>query len=273
MNRRDRYYTNRSAAEACMAFLRERIGQPRALWVEPSAGGGAFFDLLPEPKIGLDIEPSERPDILQADFFEWSPPRTHERAIAVGNPPFGKNASLAVRFFNHAARFADAIAMIFPRTFQKESVALRLHPHFHLEAEMALPLESFTLRGAPYSVPCVFQIWQKRAAKRETTPLPKTHPDFRFVSPAEADFALQRVGANAGRIKPEFVSASPRSHYFIAVDAPRAADAFQAIDWTEAKMRTAGNPSLAKSEVVALYAERVYNDSQKKSQTKEQERT
>ncbi len=252
--RRDCFYTNRSAAKRCMALLAERCPMKWDLWIEPSAGAGAFFDLMPEPKIGLDIEPPPRPDIIQADFLEWSPPVEAGRIIVVGNPPFGKNASLAVKFFNHAASFADAVAMIHPRTFQKESTARRLNRFFHLEAELLLPRDSFTLDGAPYAVPCVFQIWLKRPSARSMTPPPLTHPDFRFAKPGEADFAIQRVGANAGRVKFNPRSLSPTSHYFIAANAPGVAEVMRRIDWREAAARTAGNPSLAKSEVVMLYS-------------------
>ena len=237
-----------------MALLAERCPAKWDLWIEPSAGAGAFFDLMPEPKIGLDIEPSPRPDIVQADFLEWTPPFEAERIIVVGNPPFGKNASLAVKFFNHAASFADAVAMIHPRTFQKESTARRLNRFFHLEAELLLPRDSFTLDGAPYAVPCVFQIWLKRSSARSMTPPPLTHPDFRFAKPNEADFAIQRVGANAGRVKFNPRALSPTSHYFIAANAPGVAEVMRRIDWREAAARTAGNPSLAKSEVVMLYS-------------------
>ena len=48
----------------------------------------------------------------------------------LGNPPFGKNCSLAIKFFNKAAEFADLIAFIIPRTFKRISIQNKLNLNF-----------------------------------------------------------------------------------------------------------------------------------------------
>lgn len=188
-------------------------------------------------------------------FLQWQPKTNNNgNTIVVGNPPFGKNASLAVRFFNHAATFSRRIAMIFPRTFRKDSIVNRLNRYFHLDDEMLLPDHSFEFNGRSCSVPTVFQIWTFYSFMREVRCPPKTHIDFSFVTPELAEFAIQRVGANAGRVKWDVHSVSPNSHYFLRTNAPMSSKIFQTIDWSPVKYNTAGNPSLSKADIVNLYS-------------------
>ena len=252
----DQFYTAPPVAAACVGWLRDFLGPeaPPAQWIEPSAGAGAFLDCLPDNTIALDIAP-RRAGIVRADFLDRHPDSSGDHVV-VGNPPFGKNASLAVRFFNHAASFAAVIAFIVPRTFQKQSLVRRLNPQMHLRAEHDLPAEAFTLAGEPFHVPTVFQIWQADALTRPEARRALTHPDFAYVTADQADFAFQRVGARAGLVSREGLRKSPQSHYFIKArsDADALFARLRSIDWNAAKQRTAGNPSISKAELVAHYA-------------------
>lgn len=252
----DCFYTNESVAKDCLQFLKQTVGKlSHDLWIEPSAGSGSFLNILPEPRIGLDIMKSNHSEMEKANFLSWEVPSGYDDIIVVGNPPFGKNASLAVQFFNHAASFANRIAMIVPRTFQKESLVNRLHEYMHLENEKKLRNDSFTFKGQPYAVPCVFQVWSKKSQSRPIAISPRTHQDFAFVDSKKAKFAIQRVGANAGRIKSNINEVAPSSHYFVKPQNANVLHILKSIDWSEAKHKTAGNPSLAKTEVVYLYEE------------------
>lgn len=252
----DQFYTRPDIARECADRVRSFAASryPGAIWIEPSAGAGAFVDHLPMPKIALDIAP-RRSDISQADFLDWQPGDLARDAIVIGNPPFGKNASLAQRFFNHAARFARVIAFIVPKTFQKESMINRLDVHMHLELEVELPLDAFVFAGQPYEVPTVFQIWERRDSPRGSIARKLTHPDFAFVPANDADFAFQRVGARAGLVSREGLRKSPQSHYFIRshIDADALFDRLRGIDWQPVKCRTAGNPSIGKRELIHCY--------------------
>jgi len=259
MRRLDCFYTRAEIAGSCMEWLRGSVDLTgEEWWVEPSAGAGSFFLLLPtERRIGLDIAPAH-PEIARTDFLSWLPTdMRHGQIVAVGNPPFGRNASTAVRFFNHAAKFACCIAMIFPRTFRKASVKNRLNRRFHLRGEWILPENSFEFAGQPYSVPSVFQVWVRGETERQLTILPKTHDHFDFVLPHLADFAVQRVGCNAGRVKMDIDKVSPSSHYFLNEGRRGVVDMFREIDWSSAKYDTVGNPSLSKADIVRLYSERL----------------
>lgn len=254
VRQQDCCYTKEEVVLACLARLKKTVDvQRHDLWLEPSAGAGCFLRNLPRPRIGLDISPAG-PGITKENFLLWQPAARRKNIIVVGNPPFGKNASLAVRFFNHAAKFSCRIAMVFPRTFRKNSIINRLNQHFHLDDEMLLPQHSFELSGRSYSVPTVFQIWTFQDEIREMRNPPKTHPDFAFVGAESAEFAIQRVGANAGRMKLNVRTVSPSSHYFLMTYTIIARKILQNIDWSLAKYDTAGNPSLSKADIVNMYS-------------------
>ena len=252
--RLDKFFTKPEVAAACVAMARTAIGAEPALWIEPSAGAGAFLAALPCPKIGVDIDPAAG-GMIKADFLEWEPPNVRGTIAAIGNPPFGKNASLAVKFFNRAASYCDFVAFIVPRTFEKASIRKRLDRRFSLVFETALDPGSFLFMGEPYAVPAVFQVWAK-GPERVDIPAPATHPDFDFVGRGEADFAFQRVGAQAGLSPGWHGMKSPSSHYFLK-SKRRDIDVrsvLAAADWSLAKARSAGNPSISKTELVAGYA-------------------
>jgi len=258
--RLDQYYTKRSTAQE---LLKKLSFDKYDYVLEPSAGDGAFFDYLPEIKrIGIDLDPPGK-GVIKQDFFTFKP-ESGKSYFVVGNPPFGKNASLAKAFFNYSAQFADKIAFIVPRTFRKYSLTNRLDRHFWLVHEESLPKNSFRLTcGKEYDVPCVFQLWEKRKDLREIVKLPLTHNDFEFTDRSNASFAIRRVGVNAGKVFETGPSLSVSSHYFIKGCA-KTKKVFQTM-WEDAfskdadpnkegiKWDTAGNPSLSKRELVSLY--------------------
>jgi hypothetical protein len=212
---------------------------------------------MPYPQIGLDIA-SVRSDVLKADFLRWHPGKSNRRVAVVGNPPFGKNAALARAFINHAAGFADVIAFILPRTFEKSSFINKLDQRLHLISQHALDENSFEFDGEPYSVPTVFQIWERRRTLRPLNAQVTRHPDFSFVTADNAHFAFQRVGARAGLASVEGLQKSPQSHYFLKAreNYRTLLERLSAIDWTPIKTRTAGNPSIGKGELIAAYSAR-----------------
>ena len=252
----DQFFTKRDVAVQCLKMLDQVVQTVPEdwLWIEPSAGGGVFYDLLNYPKIGLDIM-SQRADVMQVDFLSWQPGQVRRKIAVVGNPPFGKNASMARRFFDHAASFADLVAFILPRTFEKPSFTNRLNGHMHLVHTQILDECSFEFEGEPYAVPTVFQIWEKRTVRRLLVESIRTHRDFDFVSKSAADFAFQRVGARAGLVSEEGLAKSPQSHYFLRAGGRKQTvfNRLRAIDWEPIKHRTAGNPSIGKGELVAAY--------------------
>ena len=261
----DCFYTSEKVAKECWNELKivlaeKKINSNFDLWLEPSAGNGAFFDLLPRRnRRGIDIRASSNSAIEQGDFLKWPIEdftSKHKNIITVGNPPFGKNSSLAVKFFNRSAQFSNCIAMVFPRTFLKKSVQNRLDLNFKLIKSVLLREQSFEFNNKPYSVPCVFQIWLKENSKREKQIEPLTHKDFQFTTREHADFAIQRVGVDAGKIKVDFQNYADESHYFIKSNNTdkNVKERFLKIKWESIKHNTAGNPSISKRELVKLYS-------------------
>jgi predicted RNA methylase len=243
----DQYYTQASVAAYFYGIFLEHFDPDKFHLVEPSAGTGSFFRLMPAGSVAFDVEPKGL-GIEMADFLEIHI-ESNRPLACVGNPPFGRNSSMAVRFFNHAALQANVIALILPRTFRKASVENRLARDFHLLHEEAVPDRAFLFRGRPYNVPAIFQIWCRSDQPRALRSVATEHPDFEFTTPNRARFAIQRVGARAGRIHHNF-NLSPAAHYFIRGDVEAT---MRHLDFASVVGNVAGNPSLSKSEIVALY--------------------
>ena len=178
----DKFYTQREAAKKCFEFLNNNIKiDEGAIFLEPSAGAGAFLEFLPH-YVALDIAP-EGDMIEKQDFLKYQTQKND--FVTIGNPPFGKRSSTAIDFFNKAATMSEVIAFIVPVSFMKWNVQKNLSNNFSLLNFMYLAPESFTDKGKPYSIRTVFQIWVKRDSKYDNgTDLrlkkqpPISHPDF-----------------------------------------------------------------------------------------------
>lgn len=253
----DQFYTDPNYAKLFFEKIQRLLDLSEYDHVlEPSAGNGSFYNLFdPAQRIGLDLEPKAA-GVVKTDFFDWMPP-LGKRIITIGNPPFGKNASLAVKFFNRAAEFSDVIAFVIPRTFRKASIINRLDPNFHLVYDETVPDNSFIFNGNSYNVPCAAQIWQRKTTPRDKVPtlkLEQIKSWFELVEPAQSDFAIQRVGGRAGLIRLEDrLDFSAESHYFIKAHDHRVLSVFQKVDFDQVKFNTAGNPSISPSELIELW--------------------
>jgi hypothetical protein len=247
----DQFYTHEAVAEELYDWFCTHFDPNELVFVEPSAGRGAFSRLFPPGSLAYDIDP-QGPGIIKADFLSTPLPQVGKVAV-VGNPPFGKNASLAVKFFNHAAiNKAEVIAMIVPLTFQKVSLQNRLNLEFHCIAEKIVPQNAFIMAGHTKKIPTVFQIWTRCDNPRAKNILPTTHPDFNFTRAESATFAIRRVGDAAGKVHWDF-SSSDSSNYFMSANTEGVESVFSSIDFGPVARRTAGNPSLSKTELVDLY--------------------
>lgn len=219
MNNLDQFYTQPMIAELCTAFLKRcmRHHRTRYFFIESSAGDGAFYRLLPKDRsIGIDLEPKGK-GILKCDFFGYKYSGS-SRVVVLGNPPFGKNSSMAVKFFNHAAWMpeVDFIAFIVPKTFRKVSIQNRLSMDFHLINELDLPDESFLKDGKPYKVPCVFQVWKRLPTPRKPIVVDLNNDWFDFVEKDEnPDLAVRRVGFHAGACKIDLGPCKTTTFYFL----------------------------------------------------------
>ena len=175
----DQFYTNPIIAKRFVEAVDEIYGFYNFDYIiEPSMGEGFIYQFLPKDKrIGLDLE-KNHPDCLQGDFLQWHPEKSgiefnpllleKPKIMFIGNPPFGRNSNLAIEFFDHAAKFADVIAFIIPRTWMKYSVQRRLPSDFGLYLNAILPEASFIFKGNPYVVRCTAQAWSRYDPKPES---------------------------------------------------------------------------------------------------------
>jgi hypothetical protein len=190
---------------------------------------------------------------VKQDYLEWSPPSSVTPYLVVGNPPFGRQSSLAKSFIKKSATFASAIAFILPKSFTKPSMYHAFDPTFHLIYTEDLPKDSFLVNDQPYDVPCVFQIWEKRQGLRQKEQ--KIEPvGFEYVKATDSyDMACRRVGVYAGRCFPPIEKGySVQSHYFIRFTTKKEIDMEHIIaqmnDHTFPS-NTVGPRSLSKSEI------------------------
>jgi N6-adenosine-specific RNA methylase IME4 len=257
----DRYFTKRPLARRLYEITTAKIAELHIqfdCWLEPAAGDGAFLDLLPpEDRLGIDVEPSDVEGVIQQDFLSYNDFGFRVYGT-IGNPPFGKNSNMAIRFFNYCARISSFIAFILPRTFKKDSVINKLDENFHLEYEELLPDNSFEVDGRDKSVPTVFQIWVRKPYPRGPVEILDDHEDLEFLPPersAEADILFQRIGVGAGTIKYDPAEHSSESHFLLKCS-ENAEAILQTINWNAVKHNTAGNPSISKSDLLKTYTRR-----------------
>lgn len=225
----DKFYTSITTVKECISQVSNhlQIDATNDLIIEPSAGNGSFIqDIteLCENALFYDIEP-EHSGILKQDYLllNCEAITTTRKIHIIGNPPFGRQSTLAIQFIKKSAEFADSISFILPKSFKKDSMRNHFPKQFHLIYQMDLEDNSFLQDGIPVDVPCVFQIWQKQ--KEERAPIAKLNADpsiFQFVKQDEnPDISFRRVGVNAGAITVATAEnkwlqeKSIQSHYFI----------------------------------------------------------
>jgi predicted RNA methylase len=221
----DKFYTKTDTVRLCLQeFKKHIIINEDDILIEPSAGDGSFLSLMifySEHVFGYDIEP-EHKEIIKQDFLELDfksildlkSKNTKSNIFFIGNPPFGRQSSLAKKFIKKSSEVADAIGFILPKSFKKESCQQSFPLNFHLLSSIDLPNNSFLLNGKEYDVPCIFQVWVKKETSREIKTVEK--PDFfEYVKKSEVpDLSIRRVGVYAGKIDKD-CNKSEQSHYFL----------------------------------------------------------
>ena len=187
----DQFFTRPEVAALCWKYATAIVPaltgkSPQELaFIEPAAGYGAFYELLPvSRRLGLDIQP-RHPRVIEHDFLTFAHPTAPSETVIIGNPPFGKRGRMALKFFHRAASLADTIAFILPPIFRKYSIHKRLPCGWRWIGEMSLPEKAFWIENPvrSYDVRAVFQLW---------TRLPSSHPDRRLFSPPPTSHSISR---------------------------------------------------------------------------------
>ena len=168
----DQHNTPTKISEYCWKSLQKVLGGDNKSirqykFIEPSAGTGSFYDLLPKNnRIGIDIEYFKKyeNDYVRADFLTWAPTDKKAKYIAIGNPPFGYRGWLALSFLNRASDFCEYVGFILPMSFQSDGKGSPKHrvTNMTLVHHEVLP-ESLFLNGTgdKTNVNTVWQIWKR----------------------------------------------------------------------------------------------------------------
>jgi hypothetical protein len=173
----DQFFTRADIASKCWKSFCDYIaadGQDISNYnfIEPSAGTGAFYDLLPTSRrVGIDVE-QFKPDYIKSDFLSWKPKKNGCSYACIGNPPFGYRAWLALIFLNHAAEFSDYVGFILPMGFQSrgKSNLINRVKGLHLVHSSRLPQDSFVdANGKSVKVNALWQIWARNPKGKEIT--------------------------------------------------------------------------------------------------------
>jgi len=265
----DKFYTNQDVVKQCLDKLGVLYDWSNwDLIIEPSAGNGSFLLNIPsQNKLGIDISP-EHDTIIKQDFLLYEP-EVSGRILVVGNPPFGKVSSLAIKFFNHAAKWGNTIAFILPRTFRRISVQNKLDMHFHLIHDEEIPIKPCAF-NPPMMVKCCFQIWEKKDTPRDHIDMKTTHPLWQFLAfgpkdskgqptpPEGADFAIRAYGGKCGEILEDNLDLlRPKSWHWIKsnIDKNELMSRFKNLDYTISQ-DTARQNSIGRGELIGLYSEK-----------------
>jgi hypothetical protein len=165
----DQFNTLPEVAEYCWDSFKKYLKKEKVTLsnyniIEPSAGTGSFYDLLPENnRTGIDVEKFNE-EYIQHDFLTWEPEMGDRPCLAVGNPPFGYRGWLALAFLNKASEFCDYVGFILPMSFQSDGKGCpkgRVKGMTLVHSEK-LPDDLFVLpNGERKQVNTLWQIWKK----------------------------------------------------------------------------------------------------------------
>jgi hypothetical protein len=174
---KDQFYTKPEIAKYCYDKFRKiaddlKVNLKDYTFIEPSAGCGHFFQLLPKNRrIGIDIAPIKSPttkeiysELIKSDYLQWHPKENKNKYIVIGNPPFGLRGKLALDFINRSYLFADMVAFILPQLFNSDGkgVAGKRVVGYKLAHNEHLPSNSFMYPdGTDIAINTIFQVWTK----------------------------------------------------------------------------------------------------------------
>jgi len=262
----DKFYTKKDIANKCVTISQQllNINNDIDVVIEPSAGNGSFIDSLTKicsNCIFYDIQPENdliiKQDYLSFDYSTISIPDLNTRYHIIGNPPFGRQSTLAIKFIKYSAQFCDSISFILPKSFKKDSMQRYFPLNFHLIYQCDLESNSFLINSTEEKdVPCVFQVWKKENYDRISV-VKKEANGFSFVKKdEEPDISFRRVGVNAGKIDENNLNdKSIQSHYFIKFnDDVNKKDIIAKISQIQyTNNNTVGPKSISKQEIITEF--------------------
>jgi predicted RNA methylase len=262
---KEQYYTPKPLALELVTQIEKVLGSLSGKTIlEPAGGTGAFIDAVQAKGvanvISFDIEPLHELVSL-GDFLEQEIKESN--LITVSNPPFGRNNSLSIPFFNHAAKVSDAICFIVPRSWRKWSVTNRLDLGFELALDLDIDIDYVDAVGTPLSsknlLATCFQIWKKADSPRGLVRV-TDKGIIEKVSPELADVSLTIFGYGCGKVKTQFEPVANTTQMFLKLKHPQALAALESVDYSKFFKNTAYTEALSLQEINYLLNEEIYGD-------------
>jgi predicted RNA methylase len=269
---KEQYYTPATTADEIMENVKSLLGKVDLLpLLEPAGGTGNFIESAQrvgfKTIVSYDIEP-HHPLVQQGSFLEQN--LEISGAVTVSNPPFGRNNSLSVPFFNHAAKYSELIVFIVPRSWRKWTVQNKLDRRFHLVRDDDLTINYEDARGSLLSKKnllrtCV-QYWQKSPSDLRQIYAVEDKGIIERTSYADADASFTLFGYGCGTVKVEFERKPNTTQMFIKLNHPRALEAIESVDFSRFFLNTAYTEALSMHEINYLLNEYIYGDPMLKSE-------
>ena len=262
---KEQYYTPKPLALKLVAQIEKVIGSLAGKTVlEPAGGTGAFIEAVQAigvtRVISFDIEPLHEL-VSVGDFLEQEIKESD--LITISNPPFGRNNSLSIPFFNHAAKVSDAICFIVPRSWRKWSVTNRLDLGFDLALDLDIDIDYVDATGMPLSnknhLATCFQIWKKADTPRTLVRV-TDKGIIEKVSPELADVSLTIFGYGCGKVKTQFEPVANTTQMFLKLKHPKALAALESVDYSKFFKNTAYTEALSLQEINYLLNEEIYGN-------------
>jgi predicted RNA methylase len=262
---KEQYYTPKPLAIELVTQIEKVIGPLAGKTVlEPAGGTGAFINAVQaagaNKVISFDIEPLHEL-VTKGNFLEQE--ISESNLITISNPPFGRNNSLSIPFFNHAAALSDAICFIVPRSWRKWSVTNRLDLGFELALDLDIDVDYVDAEGLPLSnkthLATCFQVWKKASAPRSLVRV-TDKGIIEKVSPQQADVSLTIFGYGCGKVKTKFERVANTTQMFLKLHHPQALAALESVDYSKFFKNTAYTEALSLQEINYLLNEEIYGD-------------
>ena len=262
---KEQYYTPKSLALDLVVQIEKVLGPLAGKTVlEPAGGTGAFIEAVQavgvSKVVSFDIEPLHEL-VTEGNFLEQEIKESN--LVTISNPPFGRNNSLSIPFFNHAALVSDAICFIVPRSWRKWSVTNRLDLGFELTLDLDLEIDYVDAEGLPLSnkthLATCFQIWEKTDSPRALVRV-ADRGIIEKVSPEQADVSLTIFGYGCGKVKTEFEPVPNTTQMFLKLNHPQALAALESVDYSKFFKNTAYTEALSLQEINYLLNEKIYGN-------------
>lgn len=228
----EQYYTHADLAKDCVNIATKFIKDD--LLVEPCAGTGEFINHFPRKNLfsAFDIDPK----FESCEKISWFDVEEIDRPFSViTNPPYGRNNSLSVRFFNHAANLgANYICFLIPISWRKWNLQNRLNNNYHLVEDVEITRDNMfygtemsTKKG---EMRCIFQVWELRNYKRRKIII-KDNGYLIRSTPELADIKLtqQSYESKVLEVFTEFERVKVPGNFYYKIDGDYVIDALKEI--------------------------------------------